>query len=209
MLLSFLVLLAVSVSSVSISSEAYYQSCQVSDFNPAVPNSVAPGQTVQVTATIVVNCAQWRTYYSARVDLLDHHSQRILSTSTFQIGWKPNVTAIVSNAAVAPQSSGPWALQLNLYIFEEAGEVGSFNHVFDVQVGNAVANAPPTNSTSSTTLAPTSTVVASQTPSPLENNPASTWTSPGVGETVYILIALAVAGVLCAALIFRGRKHAT
>src|SRR5574340_690232 len=105
-LLSFLVLLAVSVPSISISSEAYNQSCQVNNFNPTFPNSVAPGQTVQITTTIVVNCAQWRTYYSARVDLLDHHSQRIFSTSTFQIGWKPNVTAIVSNAAVAPQSSG-------------------------------------------------------------------------------------------------------
>ena len=99
---------------------------------------------------------------------MDRRSQRLFSTSTFQIGWQPNVTTTVSNGAIAPQSNGPWALQLNLYIFEEAGEVANFNHVFDIQVGNPVVNAQQTTSTGSATLATTAT---GQTSLPLENIP--------------------------------------
>lgn len=206
MLLSLLAFLAISVPSISISSEAYNQSCQISLFDPTFPSSVVPGQTVQVNTTIDVQCAQWRTYYSARVDLLDRRSQRLFSTSTFQIGWQPNVTTTVSNGAIAPQSNGPWALQLNLYIFEEAGEVANFNHVFYIQVGNPVVNAQQTISTGSATLATTAT---SQTSLPLENIPSTSNASTGLGDQFYILIALAVAAVLCAALILGTRKRAT
>ncbi len=203
MILSLLTFLAISVPSISISSEAYNQSCQISFFDPTFPSSVGPGQTVQVNTTIGVQCAQWRTYYSARVDLLDRRTQRLFSTSTFQIGWQPNVTTTVSNGAVAPQSNGPWALQLNLYIFEEAGEVANFNHVFNIQVGNPVANV---QQTTPTTLATTAT---SQTSLPLENIPATSNASSGLGEQFYILIALTVAAVLCAVLILATRKRAT
>ncbi|MGA3110094.1 MAG: hypothetical protein ABSD99_11720, partial [Candidatus Bathyarchaeia archaeon] len=157
MLLSLLAFLAILVPSISISSEAYNQSCQISLFDPTFPSSVGPEQTVQVNTTIGVQSAQWRTYYSARVDLLDRRSQRLFSTSTFQIGWQPNVTTTVSNGAIAPQSNGPWVLQLKLYIFEEGGEVANFNHVFDIQVGNPVVNAQQTTSTGSATLATTAT----------------------------------------------------
>jgi len=202
-LLSFLVMLAISVPSISISSEASNQACQVSIFDPTFPSNVAEGQAVQVTTTISVQCAQWRTYYSARVDLMDRRSQHLFSTSIFQIGWNPNVTATVSNVAIAPESSGRWALLLKLYIFEEAGEVANFSHVFDIQVGNAIANAQQTTSTSSTTLETTS-----QTSVPMETIPTTSTTSSGLAEQFYILIALAIAALLCAAIIFRTRKRA-
>jgi hypothetical protein len=168
-LLSFLALLAISVPSISISSEASNQACQVSIFDPTFPSNVVAGQTVQVTTTIGVQCAQWRTYYSARVDLMDQRSQHLFSTSIFQIGWNPNVTAAVSNVATAPQSSGAWALLLKLYIFEEAGEVANFSHVFDIQVGNAITNAQQTASASSTILETTTST--SQTSVPMKPSP--------------------------------------
>ncbi|HYB66740.1 MAG TPA: hypothetical protein VEC43_00310, partial [Candidatus Acidoferrales bacterium] len=168
------------------------------------PSNVAEGQAVQVTTTISVQCAQWRTYYSARVDLMDRRSQHLFSTSIFQIGWNPNVTATVSNAAIAPQSSGPWALLLKLYIFEEAGEVANFSHVFDIPVGNAISNAQQTTSADSITLETTTST--SQTSVPMETIPTST-TSASLDEQFYILIALAIAAVLCAAVIFGTRKR--
>jgi len=197
------VIIAISVLSIPISSEASNQACQVSIFDPTFPSNVAEGQAVQVTTTVSVQCAQWRTYYSARVDLMDRRSQHLFSTSIFQIGWNPNVTATVSNVAIAPQSNGPWALLLKLYIFEEAGEVASFSHDFDIQVGNAIANAQQTTSTSSTTLETTS-----QTSVPMETIPTTSTTSSGLAEQFYILIALAIAALLCAAIIFRTRKRA-
>jgi hypothetical protein len=200
-LFSFLVLLAISVPSISLSSEASNQACQVSIFDPKFPSNVVAGQTIQVTTTIGVQCAQWRTFYSARVDLMDQRSQHLFSTSIFQIGWNPNVTATVSNAAIAPQSSGPWALLLKLYIFEEAGEVANFSHVFDIPVGNAIANAHETTSADSTTLE--STTSTSQTPVPMETIP----TSAGLGGQFYVLIALAIAAVLCAAVVVGTRKR--
>jgi hypothetical protein len=198
-LLSLLVLLTISVPLVSMSSEAFNQSCQVSIFDPTFPSGVVEGQNIQVATTIGVQCAQWRTYYSARVDLLDRRSQHFFSTSLFQIGWNPNVTATVSNAAIAPQSNGPWALQLNLYIFEEGGEVANFSHVFDIPVGNAIANAQQTTSSASTTHEMTAST--NQTSVPLETIPANTTTSSGVAEQFYILIALAIATTLCTAII--------
>jgi len=203
-LLSILVLLAISVPSISLSSEASNQACQVSIFDPRFPSNVVAGQTIQVTTTIGVQCAQWRTFYSARVDLMDQRSQHLFSTSIFQIGWNPNVTATVSNAAIAPQSSGPWALLLKLYIFEEAGEVANFSHVFDIPIGNAISNAQQTTSADSITLETTTST--SQTSVPMETIPTST-TSAILDEQFYILIALAIAAVLCAALIFGTRKR--
>jgi len=203
-LLSILVLLAISVPSISLSSEASNQACQVSIFDPRFPSNVVAGQTIQVTTTIGVQCAQWRTFYSARVDLMDQRSQHLFSTSIFQIGWNPNVTATVSNAAIAPQSSGPWALLLKLYIFEEAGEVANFSHVFDIPVGNAISNAQQTTSADSITLETTTST--SQTSVPMETIPTST-TSASLDEQFYILIALAIAAVLCAAVIFGTRKR--
>ena len=201
-LLSFLVMLAISVPSIPISSEASNQACQVSIFDPTFPSNVAEGQAVQVTTTISVQCAQWRTYYSARVDLMDRRSQHLFSASIFQIGWNPNVTATVSNVAIAPESSGRWALLLKLYIFEEAGEVANFSHVFDIQVGNTIANAQQTTSTTLET-----TTSTGQTSVPMETIPTTSTTSAGVGEQFYILIALAIAAVLCAAVIFRTGKR--
>jgi len=66
---------------------------------------------------------------------MDRSSDRLFSTSTFQIGWQPDVNATVANEATAPQTVGEWMLQLNLYIFEEAGMVGPpFKDAFNINV---------------------------------------------------------------------------
>ena len=115
---------------------AQSQACQVLVFNPEYPVTASAGQTIVVSTTIGVSCGQWRTYYTARVDLVDRQSGNILSTSTFDIGVSPNVTVTVLNNATAPQTSGLWGLNLNLYIFEEGSMVtSSKDHPVNIQVG--------------------------------------------------------------------------
>ena len=127
------------------------QPCQVISWSPNYPNQVSPGQAIQITTTINVACVQWRTYYSARVDLVDRSTNQLYSTSTFQIGWQPDVNATISNAATAPQTPGEWKLQLNLYIFEEGSMDGNpFKDAFNINV----ANGNSTTQQTVTTVAP-------------------------------------------------------
>lgn len=171
------------------------QPCQLLDWSPNYPNQVIPGETMQVTSSINVACAQWRTYYSARVDLVNRSSGRLLSTSTFQIGWHPDVNATISNAATAPQTAGEWKLQLNLYIFEEGGMVGSpFKATFNIKVADANSSQP--NSTSAETAAiqqEPSHSVTSLTP---QATAGAVNTYSVSTETGYIAIVLAVASLL-------------
>jgi len=149
-----------------------------------------------VTSTINVACAQWRTYYSARVGLIDRTSGRLFSTSSFQIGWQPDVVATISNAATAPQTVGEWQLQLNLYIFEEGGMVGSpFKDAFNV-------NVVETNSTTQQQVAGISSVAIPGPPASTvtsimaQSKVAVLTTDHGSTETSYIAIVLASASLL-------------
>jgi hypothetical protein len=186
---------------------AYNQSCTVIGWNPNYPTQVAPGQGVQVTTTISVSCAQWRTFYSARVDLVDTSSGRLFSTSAFQIGWKPNVTATVSNAAIAPQATGTWNLQLNLYIFEEAGMVGSFKHPLSIVVGTANSSAQQT--TTAYSSATSQMAVASNVTSAVNQPaPAAIPSSTPGSRVAYVAVAIAAACVIGILLfVFRRRPR--
>lgn len=114
---------------------AQSQACQVLSFNPNYPQTASPGQTILVSTTIIVSCGQWRTYYTARVDLVDRQTSYLLSTSAFNIGEKSNVNVTVSNSAAVPQMNGTWRLNLNLYIFEEASMVtSSKDHPLNIQI---------------------------------------------------------------------------
>jgi len=181
----------------------FAQPCSVLDWNANYPAQVNAGQGVQITTQISVTCAQWRTFYSARVDLTDRSSGHLFSTSIFQIGWQPNVTATVSNAAIAPQTAGMWRLQLNLYIFEEAGMVGSFKHPFDINVESMNTPAQQTVTTAASPApqsAPNeSTVMLQESATVL--TPHSTQT-----ETVNIAITLGVVALIGAAVLFITRK---
>jgi hypothetical protein len=158
LLLSFLAIAAVLVPLSMASSEVYAQSCRVFQFDANYAPTVAPGQTFHVTSTISLACYQWRTYYGGRVDIVDPASNTVLSTSTFEIGWMPTVTATVSNSATAPQTQGSWDLQLILYIFEGGGIVESINRPINIQVGaQSVSTTQQTTLTVSTTSSKIST----------------------------------------------------
>jgi hypothetical protein len=129
------------------------QPCQINSWSPNFPNQVSPGQSIQVTSTINVACGQWRTFYTARVDLVNRETGQFYSTSEFQIGWQPDVNATITNLATAPQTPGEWKLQLNLYIFEEGSQDGNpFHNTFNVNVDGA--NAMATTQQNVTTAAP-------------------------------------------------------
>ena len=183
------------------------QSCNLLSWNPNYPSQVDPGEAIQVRTTVDVACAQWRTFYSARVDLVDRSSGRLFSTSTFQIGWLPNVTATISNVATAPQSHGLWKLQLNLYIFEEAGLVSLFKLPFEITVGTA------NNSTQETSTTTAATSVAAAPQSAANEQPLAITTTAGGSPTEstsaipYIVIGiLAVTLVGSVLLIMKGRR---
>ena len=182
---------------------AYNQSCTILSWNPNYPAQTAPGGAVQVVSTIDIACAQWRTFYSARLDLVDRSSNdRILSTSTFQIGWLPNVTETVSNNATAPASAGVWKLQLNLYIFEEASLVTTFKNALSINVADPVA---PTqqpqaeNTTTTAMLQPISTQMA-----PLQTN--SMATAASTSDIWYISVVLALAALIGVSVLLAAKR---
>jgi hypothetical protein len=197
-----LVLLAVFVPNFALA--GYNQSCTVLEWDPNYPAQVNPTQTVDVTTTIDVSCAQWRTYYSARVDLVDPVSGSLFSTSTFQIGFQPNVTATVSNAAIAPQAAEVWGLQLNLYIFEEGGMVASFKHPISILVGNMNESTQQSTSTSSPSIA--QSAATTQESVILETNSAP-GTSPSTATgTIYIGLAVVLAFLIVVFTILQTRR---
>jgi len=172
---------------------AFNQSCDILSWNPSYPGQITPGGAVQVVSTIDIACAQWRTFYSARLDLVDRTSGRILSTGTFQIGWLPNVTKTVSNNATAPMSVGEWKLQLNLYIFEEASLVTTFKNAFSISVADPVAPAQQ-QAENATTSTARSQLTTTQMAQPLQTNsiPATASTS----SLSYIEVALALVALI-------------
>jgi hypothetical protein len=182
------------------------QPCTVTSWVPSYPPQVAPGESVQLTTTIGVICAQWRTFYSARVDLVDRSSNRLLSTSTFQIGWHPNVTATVSNVAVAPQSAGQWKLQLNLYIFEEAAMVGSFKHAFNVAIA-AVNAAPQQNVTTVAEATFPQQVASNETTLTVHSKAPSLGSLSPPTEIAYLAAVLAAGALIGVAVLVATDKH--
>lgn len=189
--------------------EVQAQPCKILEFNEDYPSNAIPGQAIQVRTTIGVSCAQWRTYYSARVDLVESESNNLLSISTFDIGSRPNVTATVANTATAPQATGSWGLELVLYIFESGGLVVSANRSFNIQVGTvSVATAQTTSTVETTsvgtTITPTQPIVTSQTSTRI--TPAA---SPLALEPISFAAGALVACVFAAAvaLILKARKR--
>ena len=197
-----LALLAVFVPNVAFA--GYNQSCTILSWDPSYPAQVTPAQAVEVTTTIDVSCAQWRTYYSARLDLVDPQSGRLLSTSTFQIGFQPNVTATVSNAATAPQTAEVWPLQLNLYIFEEGGLVGSFKHPLSIVVSSMNEATQQTTTVSSPTAQSPATTQQSVM---LQTNAIQSTTSSAGDATVYFALAVVVALLIAVFVIFQTRRQ--
>jgi hypothetical protein len=139
--------------------------------------------------------------------LVDKRSGRIFSTSTFQIGWNPNYTTTVSNSATAPQASGPWQLQLNLYVFEEAGMVGSFRNPVNINVGTSALNTTTTQQTSAYSTSTLQQETASAAP-PRVLQTTATANSPSqtVPPILYVAIAFAIILVIGSAIFLKVRK---
>jgi hypothetical protein len=66
--------------------------------------------------------------------LVDSSTQTVLSRGIFTIGASPNATAAVLDNATAPQTTGPWNLEIILYIFEGGGIVALSDHPFQISV---------------------------------------------------------------------------
>jgi len=185
------------------------QPCQINSWSPNYPSQVSPRQTVQVTSTINVACNQWRTFYTARVDLVNKVTGQWYSTSEFQIGWQPDVNATITNSATAPQTAGQWPLEFNLYIFEEGSQDGNtFHNTFNINVnGSNTTQQNGTSEANSTSVAAApmpqapanATSIASQsTAEAIAANPPSV--------TAYIAVALAIAAIVGLAVLALNRK---
>jgi len=185
------------------------QPCQINSWSPNYPSQVSPGQTVQVTSTINVACSQWRTFYTARVDLVNRVTGQWYSTSEFQIGWQPDVNATISNSATAPQTAGRWPLEFNLYIFEEGSQDGNtFHNPFNINVnGSNTAQQNATSEANSTSVpaAPTPQAPANATSIASQSTAEAIATNPP-SVTAYIALALAIAAIVGLAVLALNRK---
>ena len=185
------------------------QPCQINSWSPNYPSQVSPGQTVQVTSTINVACSQWRTFYTARVDLVNKVTGQWYSTSEFQIGWQPDVNATITNSATAPQTAGRWPLEFNLYIFEEGSQDGNtFHNAFNINVnGSNTTQQNATSEANSTSVpaAPTPQAPANATSIASQSTAEAIATNPP-SVTAYIALALAIAAIVGLAVLALNRK---
>jgi len=186
------------------------QPCQINSWSPNYPSQVSPGQTVQVTSTINVACSQWRTFYTARVDLVNKVTGQWYSTSEFQIGWQPDVNATISNSATAPQTAGRWPLEFNLYIFEEGSQDGNTLHD-TLNINVADSNTSQQNAiseTNSTSAAPAALPQAPATnaTSITSQNTAEAIAANPPSVTAYVAVALAIAAIVGLAVLLLNRK---
>jgi len=194
---------------------AQSSACQLLQFNPVFPGTVNPGQQVQVRTTITIACGQWRTYYTGRLDLVDRSSGQILSTSYLDIGEQVNYIAFPTNNATAPQTSGPWNLVLNLYIFEEGSMVTSWtNHAIAVAVGTNPASQPVAVTTSQanvTTVLETTSSTNSSSPTATSSSTNPSLATGGNGQTLlpYGIAAMIVVIILAAILLVRETERKT
>jgi len=188
------------------------QPCQINSWSPSYPNQVSPGQTIQVTSTINVSCGQWRTYYTARVDLVNGATDQYYSTCEFQIGWQPDVNATITNSATAPQTAGQWKLLYNLYIFEEGSQDGNpFHESLNINVGNPSTPAQQNVTTTATTSAMSQQQIAANStsaPAQLPAAPVTTDSPAGVapGDS-YLALALGIVAILGVVGLVAARKR--
>ena len=187
--------------------EVYADRCNVAELNMDYPATSSPGQSIAVNTSMLVQCAQWRTYYTGRVDLVDLQTMRILSSSPFDIGWRPSVTATVSNTATAPSNDGPWRLELIVYIFEDGGMVAfPMDRTIAIQIGTLSAATQQTTET-----VPTTSVGTTATNEPTlisQTNPGTSVASPLILDPTYIAAGtLLIAAIVVAFTVMMIRKR--
>lgn len=185
--------------------------CTIVQLNSDYPSTANPGDTVEVTTNMSIACAQWRSYYTGRTDLMDAKSKSLLSASPFDIGFLPFVNVSVANSATVPQVNGPWTLGLIVYIFEDGDMLDSISSSFTIQVGATSVSTSQVTSTRATTVASTATSAASL-PSTATSQPTLVPQSPAssmmIEPTSAVFGALVVAlCVVVAALVLGARKR--
>jgi hypothetical protein len=179
----FLLLVALMIPFVGLH-PVYADRCNIDQLNMDYPTASNQGQPIAVSTTMTIQCVQWRTYYTGRIDLVDLQSRSILSSSPFDIGWRPLVAASASNTATAPNYNGLWRLELIIYIFEDGSMVASpIERSIAIQVGAS------NTSTQQTTTAVPASAVATTTSEALVTSQAYTGTpaaTPLMIDPVYI-----------------------
>jgi hypothetical protein len=194
----FLMLVTFATSSIAIH-EVYADRCNVAELSMDYPTTSTPGQSIAVNTSMLILCAQWRTYYTGRADLVDAQTKSILSSSSFDIGWKPSVTATVSNTATAPSNAGPWRLELIIYLFEDGGMVAfPIDRTIAIQVGTLGATTQQTTRTvaltSAMTTATTEAIVTHET------SPGTSTALPLIIDPSYIAAGTLLVAVIVVAL---------
>lgn len=202
----FFVLVIVAAPLIAIH-EVYAERCNVAELNMDYPTSSNQGQPIAVSTRMLIQCAQWRTYYTGRADLVDLQSNSILSSSPFDIGWRPIVNASVSNTATTPGYDGAWRLELIVYIFEDGSMVASpTERTIAIQVGASNTSAQQTTPAVPTTALGTTTT--SEAAVTYEANTGTPTASPLIIDPGYIAAGtLLVAAIAVAVTILIARKR--
>jgi hypothetical protein len=183
LILAFLIV-AITIPFIGIK-PVYADRCNIDQLNTDYPTASDQGQPIAVSTSMVIECVQWRTYYTGRIDLVDLQTGSILSSSPFDIGWRPVVDTSALNTATAPTQNGLWRLELIIYMFEDGSMVASpVERTIGIQVGPF-----NTSTQQTTTTVPTSTVATTTTGEALVAPQANTGTpaaTPLMIDPVYI-----------------------
>ena len=119
--------------------------CQLGKVGSNYPHQSLPNQQIQVNTSVAGSCASdGENYFSIRVDVIDKHSNSMLSSNSVPIGYNAkNFSVIVQNVAVTPQGNVTWPLGIDVYVIESGGLNGKYLLMVDnatIQVG--VPSAP-------------------------------------------------------------------
>jgi hypothetical protein len=193
--------------------------CNIVNLAISGPPAVGVGQTLEIT-TIVTGSCDASMFYAVRVDLVDAHSNEVLSKVIFPyapvtIGFSVPIT----NKVTAPSVLGTWVLQINAYLIAtlNGGVADSSQQLFSV---NVVPYVTPTTTaqvaTNSTTFSEmfttsqmTSTRETTSEMSTMSTSSSSAAAQENVNPTSIVAIGAIIAIIVVIVLMLLKRKPAT
>ena len=189
--------------------------CNIVNLAISGPPTVGVGQTLEIT-TIVTGSCDVSMFYAVRVDLVDAHSNKVLSKVIFPYApVTAGFSVPITNKATAPSVVGTWVLQINAYLIAtmNGGVVTSSQQLFSVDV---VPYVTPTtteqmtmNSTTFSEISTTSQMTStSQTTSTTSTSTSSAAAQENAYPTSIVAIGAIIAIIAVIVLILLKRKPA-
>jgi len=145
--------------------------CQVRVNGVDYPSNIQPSQSFVLITNLTLTCNPVNQNVLARVDVTSVETGKIVSTNGTAIGvvqvqtapYVKIVNVTVSNALQAPQTSGNWSLQLNVWVFAGTSVEATATKTITIRVGPLTQTASATNSSASIQSTNTTTSISGST----------------------------------------------